>query len=55
MCFWGENKNGCANPVLFTELPELLGEVSEVSHLENFSLGMKSALELVVSAVSAGH
>lgn len=47
--FWG--KNGRANPVLFIELHELLGEASEVSHSENFSLGMKSALEFVASAV----
>lgn len=48
--FWG--KNGYANPVLFIELHELLGEASEVSHSENFSLGMKSALEVLASAVS---
>lgn len=44
--------NGCANPVLLIELHELLGEVSDVSHSENFSLGMKSALDLVAAAVS---
>lgn len=50
-------RNGVANPVLFIELYEFLGEASEVSHSENFNLGMKPVLQLVAccSACSCSH